>query len=134
MDAIRKASWFFSLVLMLACWMGVLGAFRAEVLAGVIASHTTDGMAVRDANIERVQKFLEQKIVVQKLADYGVSAEEAMAKICAMSARDLHRLASLTDKAAEGTDSGLGLLIALAVLVLLVIVILKLTNKEIIIR
>jgi len=30
-------------------------------------------MAVRDANIERVQKFLEQKIVVQKLADYGVS-------------------------------------------------------------
>ena len=33
--------------------MGVLGAFRAEALAGVIASHTEDGVAVRDADIVR---------------------------------------------------------------------------------
>jgi cytochrome c-type biogenesis protein CcmH/NrfG len=91
-------------------------------------------LAARDADIGKLQVFLEQKIVLQKLSDYGVSAEEAMAKIRAMSDRELHRLASLTDKAAEGTDSGLGVLIALAVLVLLVIVILKLSNKQIVIR
>jgi hypothetical protein len=134
MNAIRKAGWFFSLAVMLACWMGVLGAFRAEALAGVIASHATDGASVQDAEIVKLQVFLEQKIVLQTLSDYGVSAEEAMAKIRAMSDRELHRLAALTDKAAEGTDSGLGLLIGLAVLVILVIVILKLSNKQIIIR
>ncbi len=134
MNAVRKAGWFFSLALILACWMGVLGAFRAEALAGVIASHAADGLAARDADIGKLQVFLEQKIVLQKLSDYGVSAEESMAKIRAMSDRELHRLASLTDKVAEGTDSGLGVLIALAVLVLLVIVILKLSNKQIVIR
>ena len=51
-----------------------------------------------------------------------------------MSNRDVHRLAALTDRAAEGTDSGLGILIGLAVLVLLIVVILKLMNKEVIVR
>ena len=51
-----------------------------------------------------------------------------------MSNRDVHRLAALTDRAAEGTDSGLGILIGLAVLVLLIVVTLKLMNKEVIVR
>ena len=51
-----------------------------------------------------------------------------------MSAQDLHRLASLTDRAAAGTDSALGFLIALAILVILIIVIMKLMNKEIVVR
>jgi len=57
-----------------------------------------------------------------------------MEKVRAMSDRDMHRLATLTDRAAEGTDSGLGILIGLAVLVLLVVLILKLMNKEVIVR
>ena len=52
----------------------------------------------------------------------------------AMSAQELHRLASLTDRAAAGTDSGLGFLIGVAILVILVIVIFKLMNKEIVVR
>ena len=51
-----------------------------------------------------------------------------------MSAQDLHRLASLTDRAAAGTDSGIGLLIGIAILIILVIVILKLMHKEVIVR
>ncbi len=82
----------------------------------------------------KVQSFLENKVVVQKLVDYGVSPAEATAKVKAMSAQDLHRLASLTDRAAVGTDSGIGLLIGLAILIILIIVIMKLMNKEIIVR
>jgi len=88
----------------------------------------------RSENLSKVQSFLENKIVLQKLVDYGVSPEEAKAKVEAMSARDLHRLASLTDRAAEGADDGIGLLIGLAILILLVIVILKLMHKEVIVR
>ncbi|MGB3400553.1 MAG: PA2779 family protein [Candidatus Deferrimicrobiaceae bacterium] len=134
MKAIRKAGWFFSLALMMACLMGVLGSIRGEALAGVIASHGTDGVAVRDADLGKLQAFLEQKIVLQKLTDYGVSAEEAMGKIRSMSDADLHRLASLSDRAAEGADSALGFLIGVAILIILIVVIVKLMNKEILIR
>jgi hypothetical protein len=134
MNAIRRAGWFVSIALMMACVMGILGSIRGEALAGFIPSHGADGASVRATDMGKVQLFLEQKIVLQKLADYGVTPEEAMAKVRAMSDRDLHRLASLTDRVAEGTDSAIGILIGLAVLVVLVIVIIKLMNKEIIIR
>lgn len=134
MDGIRKAGWFCSMALLMACMMGVLGSIRGEAVAGLIASHGTEDASFREADLGKVQSFLERKIVLQKLADYGVSAEEAMAKVRGMSNSDLHRLASLTDRAAEGADSALGFLIGVAILIILVIVIVKLMNKEVIIR
>jgi hypothetical protein len=134
MAMVRKAGWFVVVAVMMAGWMGVLGSVRGVAEAGVIASSIEDaGSRVED--MAKVQSFLENKVVVQKLVDYGVSPAEAMAKVKAMSAQDLHRMASLTDRAAAGTDSGaLGFLIALAILVILIIVILKLMNKEVVVR
>jgi hypothetical protein len=133
MAMMRKAGWFVVVAVMMAGWMGVLGSVRGVAEAGVIASSIEDaGSRVED--MAKVQAFLENKVVVQKLVDYGVSPAEAMAKVEAMSAQDLHRLSSLTDRAAAGTDSALGFLIGLAILVILVIVIMKLMNKEIIVR
>jgi hypothetical protein len=117
----------------MASWMGLLGSLRGVAEAGLIASHLSEAEA-RSEDLAKVQSFLENRIVVQKLVDYGVSPEEAKAKVEAMSAQDLHRLASLTDRAAAGTDDGLGLLIGLAILVILIIVILKLMNKEVVVR
>jgi len=57
-----------------------------------------------------------------------------MAKIRSMSDSDLHRLASLSDRVAAGADSGVGFLIGLAILVILVIVILKLMNKQVVVK
>ena len=133
MTSFRKAGWFVVLAVAMAGWMGVLGSLRGVAEAGVIASHLSEAEG-RSEDLAKVQSFLENKIVLQKLVDYGVSSEEAKAKIEAMSAQDLHRLASLTDRAAAGTDSGVGLLIGLAVLIILVIVILKLMHKEVIVR
>jgi hypothetical protein len=133
MTSSRKAGWFVVLALAMASWMGLLGSLRGVAEAGLIASHLSEAEA-RSEDLAKVQSFLENKIVVQKLVDYGVSPEEAKAKVEAMSAQELHRLASLTDRAAAGTDSGIGLLIGLAILVLLIIVILKLMNKEVVVR
>ena len=133
MAMVRKAGWFVVVAVMMAGWMGVLGSVRGVAEAGVIASSLSDaGSRVED--MAKVQSFLENKVVVQKLVDYGVSPAEAMAKVKAMSAQDLHRLASLTDRAAAGTDSAIGFLIALAILIILIIVIFKLMNKEIVVR
>jgi len=133
MAMVRKAGWFVVVAVMMAGWMGVLGSVRGVAEAGVIASSMQDaGSRVED--MAKIQAFLENKVVVQKLIDYGVSPSEAMAKVKEMSAQDLHRLASLTDRAAAGTDSALGFLIGLAILIILVIVIMKLMNKEIVVR
>jgi len=133
MAMVRKAGWFVVVAVMMAGWMGVLGSVRGVAEAGVIASTLSDAGS-RAEDMAKVQSFLENKVVVQKLIDYGVSPAEAMAKVKAMSAQDLHRLASLTDRAAAGADDGVGLLIGLAILIILIIVIFKLMNKEIVVR
>jgi hypothetical protein len=133
MAMVRKAGGFVVVAVMMAGWMGVLGSVRGIAEAGVIAS-SVSGAGSRVEDMARVQSFLENKVVVQKLVDYGVSPSEAMAKVKAMSAQDLHRLASLTDRAAAGADDGIGILIGLAILIILIIVILKLMNKEIVVR
>lgn len=133
MTSLRKAGWFVVLALAMASWMGALGSLQGVAEAGLIASHLSRAEA-RSEDLAKVQSILENKIVVQKLVDYGVSLEEAKAKVEAMNAQDLHRLASLTDRAAAGTDSGIGILIGLAILVILIIVILKLANKEVVVR
>ena len=133
MTSIRKAGWFVLLAVAMAGWMGVLGSLRGVAEAGVIASRLPEE-ETRSGDLAKVQSFLEDKIVVQKLVDYGVSSEEAKAKVESMSAQDLHRIASLTDRAAAGADDGLGFLIGLAILIILVIVILKLMHKEVVIR
>jgi hypothetical protein len=80
----------------MAGWMGVLGSLRGVAEAGVIASHLPEAEA-RSEDLAKVQSFLENKIVVQKLIDYGVSPEEAKAKVEAMSAQDVYRLALATE-------------------------------------
>jgi len=133
MASLRKTAWIVMVALLMASWMGALGSLRGVAEAGIIASHLSEA-ADRSEDMAKVQSFLENKIVVQQLIDYGVSSGEAKAKVEAMSARDLHRLASLTHRAATGADDGLGLLIGLAILIILIIVILKLSNKEVVIR
>jgi len=133
MEMMRKSGWFVMVAVMMAGWMGVLGSVRGVAEAGVIASGI-EGAGSRVEDMAKVQAFLENKVVVQKLVDYGVSPAEAAAKVNEMSAQDLHRLASLTDRAAAGTSDALGFLIGLAILIILIIVIMKLMNKEVIIK
>jgi hypothetical protein len=129
----RKAGWFATVALAMAVLTGAIATVQGVAVAGVIPS-SVSGAATRAEDLQKIQAFLENRVVAQKLVDYGATPEQALEKVRGMSAEDVHRLASLTDRAAVGTDSGLGFLIGLAVLVILVIIILKLLNKEIIIR
>ncbi len=122
------------MAVLMAGWIGVLGSLRGVAEAGMIASHGTAHADLRAADVAKVQSLLERKVVLQKLVDYGVSPEEAMAKIRSMSDQDLHKLASLTDRVAAGSDDALGFLIGVAILIILIIIIMKLMNKEIIVR
>ncbi len=129
----RRTRWFATVAVAMAVLMGVLASVQGVAQAGVIPSSASGG-ASRAEDLAKVQAFLENRIVAQRLVDYGVAPAEALAKVQGLSPQELHRLASLSDRAAAGADSGIGLLISLAVLVILVIVILKLLDKEIVIR
>jgi hypothetical protein len=132
MKTVRRAKWFVVVAMVMSCWMGVCASLQGVAEAGVIGSHLADG-AGAPQDLAQVQSFLENKIVVQKLVDYGVTPEQALAKVQGMSAEDLHRLASLTERAAVGADGSIGL-IGLLVAIILIIVILRMTGTSVVVR
>ena len=109
----------------------------SPALAGLAPSRTsgtTTIVAPRDADMLVAQRALENKIVAQKLRDYGVAAVDAQLKLVNMSDRDLHTLASASRGLPSGGDGTIGALIGVCVLVILVIVILRLMNRQVIVR
>jgi len=83
--------------------------------------------------IKEIQKALENKIVAQKLKEYGMNPKEVKEKLKSMNEEQLRLLANASKKLNAGGDA-LGLAIAVLVIVLLVVLILRLTGKEVIIR
>jgi hypothetical protein len=120
--------------LLLACWWSALHvAPAAAALAPSRVSGETAIVSTRDADLLVVQRALEHKLVVQKLRDYGVSPEEAKLRVASMTDQDLHTLASASKGLPSGGDA-IGALVTVLIIILLVIVILKLLNKDIIVR
>jgi hypothetical protein len=132
----QRRPWFLDLriswtVLAAFCCLALVPANARATLA---PSRLADGAAMteRAAMIETIRTALEKEVVAQRLADYGLTPEEVSARLPSLSDEQLHQLASLSDTLAEG--GVLGLVIAVLVIVLLVIVILKLTDKQIIVK
>ena len=137
----RSEMWIFPRVLRfwtalaMVLLMGSIDAAPAAAgLAGSTLSGVTGITSVRDADMIVAQRVLENKVVAQKLRDYGVSPEEAKLRLASMSDQDLHVLASTAKGLPSGGDDAVGLLIGILVIVLLVILILKLMNKEIVVK
>lgn len=87
----------------------------------------------RAADLAKVQKVLESKELRQKLRDYGLSPEEADARISALSDEQLHRLASNMDSVQAGGDV-VGFVFGLVIIGLLVLLIIFLLEGRIEIR
>ena len=108
-----------------------LGAIHVAPAAAGLAPSRTSGQtsvaSTRDADVLIVQRALEHKLVAQKLRDYGVAPEEVKIRLASMSDQDLHTLASASKGLPSGSD-GLGALVTV------LIIILKLLNKDIIVK
>lgn len=119
--------------------MVILGLTAMEItpaMAGLTASTTSGATgitSVRDADMLMAQRMLENKVVAQKLQDYGLTADQSQTRLASMSDQDLHTLASASKGLPSGGD-GTGGLIAVLVVIVLVIVILRLTNHDVIVR
>ena len=108
----------------------------APAAAGLTASRPSGATAItstRDADMVLAQRALENKVVGQKLRDYGVAPADAQARLASMSDADLHTLASAAKGLPSGSDAT-GAIIGVLVVVILVIVVLRLMNREVVVR
>lgn len=127
-------SWYFrQIALVLAVAMLAIGAVPAKSMAYVVGSEAVVAEHSREADIARIQRVLESKLVSDKLSQAGLTQDEINGKIGQLSDDEVHSFASQLDSLYPGGD-GLGVVIGLLIIVILVLVILKLSDRKIVIR
>ncbi|MCS6957269.1 MAG: PA2779 family protein [Aquificaceae bacterium] len=121
------------LTLAVAGWFFTFNAVPA--LAGLVSSKPASEVLIsnREENLAKVQRALESKELQERLRAYGLSKEEVEKKLSQLSDEQLHTLAKASDKVLAGGD-GIGLAIGILLVAILIVILLKLLNKEIIIR
>jgi hypothetical protein len=87
----------------------------------------------RAAGLAKVQAALESKIVQQTLMDYGLSPEEAMARVSTLSDEQLNQFAVNTDALQAGGDAA-SLLVGLLIVALLVVLLVYLLEGRVVIK
>ncbi|HEU5393774.1 MAG TPA: PA2779 family protein, partial [Candidatus Methylomirabilis sp.] len=97
----------------------LLGAVPREAAAALVPTTlaTAEQATGRTEDLARLQSLLERKVVQQRLADLGFSAEEIRARLEALDDARLHELAQRVDGLVPAGD-GVGVVVALAVIVL----------------
>jgi hypothetical protein len=115
--------------------MGTAAAFPASGWASFVESETAVAPASFDraADLSRLRVHLEQKVVAQRLADWGLNPHEVSARVAQMSDAQLHQTVAQLDSVQPGGDSGLGVIIGLLVIAILVVVLLQLTGHRVVI-
>jgi hypothetical protein len=119
-------------------WYLVLAMFVIGITPRVYAGFSpseimTPSPADRSGEIKKIQKFLEMKMVRERLKDFGFTAEEIQTRLGQMSDQQIHQVARQLDTLEVGGD-GLGIVIALLVIVILVIIIIQLLGHRIVIK
>jgi len=101
--------------------------------AFLVQSRLSSGELIseRADQIATIQSALEEKIVSQRLQDYGLSKAEVIAKMDTLSDAQLHQLAGLSGDVGGGA---IGAVIGVLVIILLVVVILRVSDRRIVIQ
>jgi hypothetical protein len=124
-----------TLALLVALMMALF--FTSPATAAMVQSRTSsqqaDYKSIQSKDFDTIQCALENKLVQEKLSAYGLTQDEINAKLQSMTDQQRHLLAQASEKVLAGGD-GIGVVIGLLIIVLLVIIILKLYNKQIIIK
>ncbi len=114
----------------------VMGWFPPEgsaMLAPATTSVTVSDPS-RAEDLQRIQRVLENKLVQQRLEDYGLTPEEITARLTRLSDAQLHQMAAQIDALMPGGDAGFGIVIALLVIAILAVILIYLLGNRIEIR
>jgi hypothetical protein len=86
----------------------------------------------RTADLGKIQKVLEMKMVRERLEKLGFAQDEIQTKLGSLSDQQMHNLALQIDDIKAGGD-GLGIVIALLVIVILVVLLIQLTGHRVVV-
>jgi hypothetical protein len=119
-------------------WYLVVAMFVIGITPRVYAGFSpSEGLVLtrgeRNADLGKIQKFLEVKMVQERLKDLGFTPEEIHGKLKDLNDQQIHELAMKVDDVKVGGD-GLGIIIGLLVIVILVIIIIQLSGHRIVIK
>ena len=84
----------------------------------------------RQADLGKIQKVLETKMIRDRLEQYGLTQDEINARLSQLSDQQMHNFALQLDNLKVGGD-GLGIVIALLLIAILVVIILYLTGHRV---
>ena len=87
----------------------------------------------RSTDIGKIQKFLETKMVRERLKDLGFSSEEIQGKLKNLNDQQLHQMAMKVDELKVAGD-GAGIVVGLIIIVLLVVVIVYLSGHRVVVK
>ena len=87
----------------------------------------------RTADLGKIQKFLEMKMVRERLRDLGFTSEEIQSKIKDLNDQQLHQLALKVDELKVAGD-GAGIVVGLIIIALLVVVIIYLSGHRVVVK
>ncbi|MCS7203875.1 MAG: PA2779 family protein [Thermodesulfovibrio sp.] len=105
--------------------------FAQSVSAALVPSEVT--LSTKTQDLEKIQKFLEMKIISQRLKDFGYSEKEIIDRLSKLDDNMLHSLALKIDELKVAGDAGAAVILAL-VIIALVLLIINLTGHRVVIK
>ena len=119
-------------------WYLVMAMFvigiTPRVYAGFSPSEVIGLSPERSSDLMKVQKFLEMKMVRERLKEYGFAQQEIQARLDQLSDQQIHQVALRVDDLRVAADAGLGVIIFLLVVAIVVVVIIMLTGHSVVIK
>jgi hypothetical protein len=118
-----------ALYLAIACF--VIASIPRDSLAYLVESQPASYS--RGADMDKIQRVLESKMVSQRLQELGLSTDEINSKLAGLDDAEIHQFASRLDSLMPGGDMLIDIM-ALLVIAILVLVILHLLGYKVIIK
>jgi len=88
-----------------------------------------EGKNLREANLQKIYSFLEEKIVQTRLTRMGIKSADLEVRLSALSDHELQRLATQMERVKLGGDAG-GAILIIVLVVGLIMLILYLTGQS----
>ncbi len=133
MRTIRKAFYAKPLSIYLAAALIAATAFAGPAEAMYLdpgARQALGGPSVdRTADMAAIQRTLESEVIRQCLVDYGLTPEEALAKVSALSDDQVHQFATRLDSVQAGSGS-IDATTLIIILLLVILILLLVDNTE----
>ena len=121
----------------LACWylvMALAGVFTVPAIAHAAFIPSTDKYIDGSVDeLKELRKSLEDELLRERLLSLGLSADEVAERIDALTWEERQAVMADLERIQAGGDT-LGTLLGIALIVLIVVLILKVLDKEIIIK